>query len=1192
MKLSRYTLLVFVVVVSAALPGSAAIPVTTSAPAVQTFDSIGTSATAPLPADFRAERVSSVRTVGTYAAGVLATQFAASSNMSPSATNGIYNFGATANANDRAIGFLSSSGGTQSGNLYMPLVNNAGGLLTGLTISYDVEKYRLGINVNGFRIQLYYSTDGLTWTSAGSDFTTSFPPDSGSNLGYASAPGVVVPVSAKTLNVSLSPGAMLYLAWNYSVSATSTATNAQALGIDNISILGIGSSGPTNPLVSGSASPATVVAGGTTVFTVNVTPGANPPSSSIAVTADLSSVGGSPSQPFAPVGGNAYTFSAAVPAATAAGAKSLPVTATDGEGRTGTTTIALNVEQPVVAVDHLVISQVFGGGGNSGAPVRNDFVELYNPTSTAVVLNGWTLQYSGASANTWGASTDTVHLSGIIEPNRYYLIGLAQGNNLDATALPTPHAWGTIPMSSSSGRVALVRNADPLSGDCPLGDPDLVDFVGYGSAICGEGNTKAPALSNTTAALRKNGGATDTENNQSDFTAGTPNPRNTTPFVDTLPTIMDIEPTQFDNEAPRDASISLMFSEDVEMIGTWFTISCATSGLHDSTTIGRSGRFRVITPNVNFTPGEQCTVTIASGGVRDLNGNAMAADFTWKFTIAPAVALAYGPEVHLAMGNPSNAVNNVNVPHNYLLVKPEYAVSYNRDRGIPNWVSWHLAPEWDGTFLRVDWFRPDPQLPVEWYRVQHADYTNSGYSRGHMTASNDRTSSRAANQATFLMTNIIPQTSQNNGGAWLDFENYLYDLTKTGQSSEAYVVAGGVGTATMIGNGRVAVPTHTWKVALILPLGSDDLSRVGAGARTIGIVIPNTTSPGSTNWMDWVVSVDQIEALTGYNFFSNVPDAVENAIEAGVNGANPPGAAGQSVSTDEDSARAIALDAAGTGPLTFTIVSAPSHGTLTGSGANVTYTPAPNYYGNDSFTFQVSDGTRTSNVAAVSIVVNPVNDIPVITAVSGPTSAMATGSTATIVAGYADPDGADTHTATFAWDDGTTSTAACAIGICTASHTFSSPGIYTVGITVTDSAGTSDATTFEHAIVYEHSNASVTGGGWIDTPSGRASFNVNAKYQKNGNMTQFKAGAFDLRATAYEWLVIAGSRAQYRGTATVNGEEGFTFLVTAYDADTDAFRIKVWNAAGAVVYDNVPGTSDDLDVADPQPLGGGSIVVH
>ncbi|MBB1087891.1 lamin tail domain-containing protein [Lysobacter sp. SG-8] len=169
----------------------------------------------------------------------------------------------------------------------------------------------------------------------------------------------------------------------------------------------------------------------------------------------------------------------------------------------------------------VVVSQVYGGGGNSGATWRNDFIELRNNGATPVDLSGWSVQYASSSGTNWQATS----LVGSIAPGGYYLVQQAQGagGSLD---LPTPDAVGTLAMSSSNGKVALVSSGGALSGGCPLGEATVVDFVGFGSANCFEGSAATPALNNTSAALRNGDGSVDSDDNGSDFTRGNPDPRN------------------------------------------------------------------------------------------------------------------------------------------------------------------------------------------------------------------------------------------------------------------------------------------------------------------------------------------------------------------------------------------------------------------------------------------------------------------------------------------------------------------------------------------------------------------------------------------------------------------------------------------------------------------------------------------
>jgi hypothetical protein len=171
----------------------------------------------------------------------------------------------------------------------------------------------------------------------------------------------------------------------------------------------------------------------------------------------------------------------------------------------------------------IVISQVYGGGGNSGSTYKNDFIELFNRGATPIDLTGWTVQYNSATATTTWQVTNLNSFT--IQPGQYYLVQEAQGAG-GTTNLPTPDTTGVIPMSATAAKVALVSNTTALSGGCPSGG-GIVDLVGYSStASCSETSPTA-TLSNTTAAIRNSNGCTDTDNNSSDFAVGSPIPRNT-----------------------------------------------------------------------------------------------------------------------------------------------------------------------------------------------------------------------------------------------------------------------------------------------------------------------------------------------------------------------------------------------------------------------------------------------------------------------------------------------------------------------------------------------------------------------------------------------------------------------------------------------------------------------------------------
>lgn len=166
----------------------------------------------------------------------------------------------------------------------------------------------------------------------------------------------------------------------------------------------------------------------------------------------------------------------------------------------------------------VVISQIYGGGGNQGAVYRNDFVELFNRGHAAVDISGWSLQYASASGATWTRTP----LAGVIQPGQYYLIALAQGAG-GTVSLPTADATGSTNLGAASGKLALVASSELLSGPAPTG-AQIVDFVGYGEANAAWGRP-APELSNSTAAWRRSGGCQDTRDNAADFEVLPPQPR-------------------------------------------------------------------------------------------------------------------------------------------------------------------------------------------------------------------------------------------------------------------------------------------------------------------------------------------------------------------------------------------------------------------------------------------------------------------------------------------------------------------------------------------------------------------------------------------------------------------------------------------------------------------------------------------
>ncbi|MDX2080399.1 MAG: S8 family serine peptidase [Terrimicrobiaceae bacterium] len=201
------------------------------------------------------------------------------------------------------------------------------------------------------------------------------------------------------------------------------------------------------------------------------------------------------------------------------GATTGPISIVNGFG-TATSVSNFTVNQPPV-----LISQIYGGGGNSGAPLNADYVELRNSTNASVSLAGWSVQYASANGTSWSATS----LSGSIPANGYYLVQL--GSGASGSPLPTPNATGSSNLSATSGKVALRNSATAFTGSTPVGQTGLQDFVGYGVANAYKGTAAAPSGSNTMAIFRAGGGTVDTGDNAADFTAASPGPRNSSGSV-------------------------------------------------------------------------------------------------------------------------------------------------------------------------------------------------------------------------------------------------------------------------------------------------------------------------------------------------------------------------------------------------------------------------------------------------------------------------------------------------------------------------------------------------------------------------------------------------------------------------------------------------------------------------------------
>src|SRR5262245_35951519 len=242
----------------------------------------------------------------------------------------------------------------------------------------------------------------------------------------------------------------------------------------------------------------------------------------------------------------------------------------------------------------------------------------------------------------------------------------------------------------------------------------------------------------------------------------------------------------------------------------------------------------------------------------------------------------------MQLGNPSSATADTNNHSHYLLQRPVEAIDYNDALGLPNWVSWDLTADDLGSSERSPDFFTDTNLPPNFYRVTHGDYTGSGYDRGHMCPSADRTDSELHNDMVFYMSNIIPQASDNNQGVWASFETYCRSLAQSG--NELLILCGpsGFDGSRIQPSGKVAIPAYTWKIAVVVPPGGGTaLSRITETTRVISLKIPNSNGISGL-WQNYITSASQIEVDTGFTFFSALSPAIAAALRNKVDGQTSP----------------------------------------------------------------------------------------------------------------------------------------------------------------------------------------------------------------------------------------------------------------------------------------------------------------
>lgn len=533
---------------------------------------------------------------------------------------------------------------------------------------------------------------------------------------------------------------------------------------------------------------------------------------------------------------------------------------------------------PELISTSIVISQ-FQAGGSGNA--NDEFVEIHNVSQTAIDLNGFRVVYRSQDGTNdvgplaaWASET-------VLAPGAYYLIA---SNVYDGSIPPDityNNAACACSMAAANGGLAIRQG--------PNNTGVIIDAVGWGtgSNIFFEG-TRTTAPGNDNSKVRAQNGCQDTDNNANDFATQTPSaPRNTasTPVIcdgggANLFATMSANPSSVPPGSTTLLTVNVLPATEPPSTGIEVSGDLSEIGGASPQAFYDDGTHGDVTPGDNIF---SFLATVSQGtsvGVHLVT--AVAADDQGRTAPVQTNINVTGTlpnEDPLTFGNPSNATNNVANENNYLMQKAAYTLSYSRAKATSNWVAWRLDSTWIGSANNGQ-FNIDTTLPPGWYRVTPQDYSEPVYDRGHMCPSGDRTNTQAINDLTYLMTNIIPQLPENNQGPWVDLENYCRTLAA--QGNEMYIISGPSGNIGTIGStpeNRIVIPQVTWKVILVLPNGGNDLQRVNKQTRVFGVIMSNQNISQSAPWRNFRVTVDAVEHLTGYNFFSAIPKITQEIIE-------------------------------------------------------------------------------------------------------------------------------------------------------------------------------------------------------------------------------------------------------------------------------------------------------------------------
>jgi DNA/RNA endonuclease G (NUC1) len=606
---------------------------------------------------------------------------------------------------------------------------------------------------------------------------------------------------------------------------------------------------------------------------------------------------------------------------------------------------------------------------------------------------------------------------------------------------------GTIPdMCSGRGVVLVTYPTDGIQNGAPDGlalvDPSgtAIQFLSYEGAFTGNGGP-ADGILSTDIGVAQNGaldGQSLRRNSEGVWSAGKSSFGACNPTDETPPS----SSISFSGRTPAEPPLPIGFQDQLFATvrdGSGATITPAITWSSDTPAIASIDQNGVFTA---LTAGTAILRATTPDGTTD----------TWSLPTHAGVSSTTAQyEGNAEFGEPTDA----DASDDFILRRTEFTASYSQLRGIPNWVSYNLEASHFGPEDRCDCFTFDPAIPASFTRYTTADYTGAGafhgygIDRGHLARSADRTAASLDNAATYYFSNIIPQAADMNQGPWAIMENEIGDLARS-QTHEVYVIAGASGSKGTVKNeGKLTIPTHAWKVAVIMPRDQglahiddpDDLTIIAA-------IMPNEPGIRNVDWKTYRTSVDAIETLSGYDILALLPDHIESAVESG----RPRAVVDGPYTSAEGSS--VTMSAAGSsdsdhGDVLTYRWSFGDGGTATGELVSHTYA------NNGSYTVQLTAVDERGLTGTVETIATVANVAPAISFTGATIDQRAQYSA---VGSFADP-GADAWTGTVDYGDGSPVAALAIDGRSFAlSHQYRNAGTFTVTVTIDDGDAKSMAT--------------------------------------------------------------------------------------------------------------------------------------